>query len=64
MTLCLLLAASVQSFMPHTPRTLPRVTMHAIDYKDPVVAEEFALIQNLDPDEVGGHVENSSRTNF
>jgi len=38
--------------------------MHAIDYKDPVVAEEFALIQNLDPDEVGGHVENSSRTNF
>jgi len=58
--LCLMLAVSVQSFMPHTPRTLQRVSMRAIDYKDPVVAEEFAQIQTLDPDEVGGHVEKSS----
>jgi len=51
-TLCLLLAASVQSFVPHVPRALRRVAMRAIDYKDPVVAAEFAQIQTLDPDEV------------
>jgi hypothetical protein len=50
--LCLLFAASVQSFVPHVPRALRRVAMRAIDYKDPVVAAEFAQIQTLDPEQV------------
>ena len=47
----LLLTPTVRSALTPACRTVPQIAM-AIDYKDPLVAKEFASIQSLDLDDV------------